>query len=233
MALKSERVQEEPGSYAANESARERLLAHGSSTLSDAELVSVLLRSGRPGVSALELAHEILEESAGISGLAGSVAEPIQVSGVGAAKTASLSAAVELARRIARANVPKKELLSRPETVARYLSLRYSVSGQEVMGALYLDTRNRLIAEKELFRGTLNRAAVEPRAVLRHGLVRHAAALVLFHTHPSGDPSPSIEDLTFTRQVDEAGDLVGIRLVDHLVLGDSGRWVSMRQRGGW
>jgi DNA repair protein RadC len=101
------------------------------------------------------------------------------------------------------------------------------------MGALYLDTRNRLLGEDETYRGTLNRAAVEPRALLRRGLELAAAGLLLFHTHPSGDPSPSAEDLAFTRRLAEAGDIVGIRLVDHLVLGAGGAWVSLRQRGGW
>jgi DNA repair protein RadC len=101
------------------------------------------------------------------------------------------------------------------------------------MGALFLDTRNRLLAESEVYRGTLNRAAVEPRGLLKEALLRGAAGLVLFHTHPSGDPSPSAEDLAFTRRLAEAGELVGVRLVDHLILGSAGRWVSLRQRGAW
>jgi DNA repair protein RadC len=101
------------------------------------------------------------------------------------------------------------------------------------MGALFLDTRNRLLGESEVFRGTLNRAAVEPRALLKQALLRDAAGLVLFHTHPSGDPAPSAEDLGFTRRMAEAGEIVGIRMVDHLILGSGGRWVSLRRRGGW
>ncbi len=101
------------------------------------------------------------------------------------------------------------------------------------MGALYLDTRNRLLAEHEFFRGTLSRAAVEPRAILKHGLLCDAAGFLLFHTHPSGDPSPSAEDLAFTRRIAEAGELVGVRLVDHLILGSGERWVSLKQRGAW
>jgi hypothetical protein len=90
-----------------------------------------------------------------------------------------------------------------------------------------------LIAERDLYRGTINRAAVEPRAILKEGLIHGACGLVVFHTHPSGDPSPSAEDLAFTRRLAEAGELVGIRLVDHLILGGVGRWTSLRERGAW
>jgi DNA repair protein RadC len=153
--------------------------------------------------------------------------------GVGPAKAASLLATVELARRMARAELPERDLLTHPEAVATFLALRYGLQGQEVMGALFLDTRNRLIQDNEIFRGTLNRAAVEPRAILKQGLLRNAAGFVLFHTHPSGDPSPSAEDLAFTRRMANAGEVVGLRLVDHLIIGGGGRWVSLKKRGGW
>ena len=99
-------------------------------------------------------------------------------------------AAVEIGRRLARAELPRREPLNRPASVARYVNLRYGASDQEVMGALFVDIRNRLLGEREIFRGTLNRAAVEPREILKEGLIRGAAGVVLFHTHPSGDPSP-------------------------------------------
>jgi DNA repair protein RadC len=101
------------------------------------------------------------------------------------------------------------------------------------MGAMYLDSRHRLIAISEVYRGTLSRAATEPREVLKEGLLRGACSLVLFHTHPSRDPSPSLEDLAFTRRMAEAGDAVGIRLLDHLILGGTRRWVSLKDRGAW
>jgi len=123
--------------------------------------------------------------------------------------------------------------MSNPGAVARYLALQFAAPGQEVMGALFLDTRNRLIGEREIYRGTLNRAAVEPRAVLKEGLLHDAAGFVLFHTHPSGDPSPSAEDLAFTRRIAQSGELLGVRLVDHLIIGVGDTWVSLRQRGGW
>lgn len=127
----------------------------------------------------------------------------------------------------------EKQVLGAPAAVASYLALKYGMDGQEVMGALYLDTRNRLVAERELYRGTVNRAAVEPRKILADGLILGACGMVVFHTHPSGDPSPSPEDLAFTRLVAEGGKLVGVKLVDHIIVGAIGRWVSLRERGAW
>ena len=223
------RIAELPG----DERPRERLLASGPRALGDAELVALLLRTGGPGRSVLDLARELLRDCGGLAGLSGLGPEVLRRSGVGPVKAGALLAAVEVGRRLARAELPEREPLTRPAAVARYLGLRYRSGEQEVMGALYLDTRHRLVAERELFRGTLDRAAVEPRAILKEGLLRDAAAFILFHNHPSGDPSPSAEDLLFTRRLAEAGDLVGVRLVDHLVLGGGGRWVSLRERGAW
>jgi DNA repair protein RadC len=218
----------------ADERPRERLLAHGASTLSDGELVAVLLRTGRRGASALDVARELLATTGGLPGLAAVARRGhLERRGLGPVKEATLIAAVELARRLARTDLPEREPLAHPAAAASYLALRYAGRDQEILGALYLDTRHRLIAERELYRGTLNRAAVEPRLVLKEGLLAGAAALIVFHTHPSGDPTPSAEDLAFTRRLGEAGEVVGIRVVDHLILGGVGRWVSLAERGGW
>ena len=217
-----------------NECPRSRLLAHGSHVLTDAELISILVRTGRNGDSALDLSRELLARSHGLRGLVGResqdwIAEP----GVGPAKSAVLMAAAELARRMAKADFAEREPMQRPAAVARYLGLRYVARDQEIMGSLYLDSRNRLIDEGEIFRGTINRAAAEPRAILKQALLLDAPAVVLFHTHPSGDPSPSAEDLAFTRRLAEAGDVVGVKLLDHFILGGPNTWVSLRERGGW
>lgn len=108
-----------------------------------------------------------------------------------------------------------------------YLDLRYGQRHQEVVGALYLDSRNRLLTDCELYRGTVSRSVVEPRAVLREGLMRGATEIVLFHTHPSGDPTPSAEDLQLTRRLAQAGEVLGVTLVDHLIVGHGGRWISL------
>ena len=212
---------------------RERLLRCGGKSLSDAELIAILLRSGRPGQSAIAMAQDVLDGSGGILGLVEGDFTTVHRQGLGRAKAATLLAAVELARRIARARIPQRQLLDRPDTVAAYLTLRYGRSNQEVMGAVYLDVRRRLLADVDFFHGTLDRAAVEPQPILKEALRRNASSFVLFHTHPSGDPSPSAEDLQFTRRLAKAGDVLGIEMVDHLILGSAGRWVSLKRRGTW
>ena len=212
---------------------RQRLLRSGGEALSDAEVLSVVLASGGREVPALTRAREILDEAGGLNRLAGIRPSTFQRWRLGKTRAAAVLAALEISRRVVHAEVPARAPMSRPGAVARYLILRYAQRDQEVMGALYLDIRHRLIAVSELFRGTVNRAAVEPREVLKEGLVRGASGVVLFHTHPSGDPSPSLEDLSFTRRMAEAGDAVGIRLIDHLILGGTRDWVSLRERGSW
>jgi DNA repair protein RadC len=212
---------------------RERLLQQGGSSLADSELLAVLIRTGRRGASAIQMAMDLLRENGGLSGLLTATPHSLRRNGLGPAKAASLLAAVELGRRLAREQLLDREPLSRPVDVARYLALRYHTSDQEVMGALFLDARNLLLGEREMFRGTLSRISVEPREILRECLQRGASSIYLFHTHPSGDPAPSAEDLLFTRRMAEAAEIVGLRLVDHVVLGHRGRWVSLREKSAW
>lgn len=212
---------------------RERLFQQGGSALADSELLAVLLRTGRRGASAIQMAMDVLRENGGLSGLLTSTPHSLRRNGLGPAKAASLLAAVELGRRLAREQLLDREPLSRPVDVARYLALRYHTSDQEVMGALFLDARSLLLGEREMFRGTLSRISVEPREILRECLQRGASSIYLFHTHPSGDPEPSAEDLLFTRRMAEAAEIVGLRLVDHVVLGHRGRWVSLREKSAW
>jgi DNA repair protein RadC len=212
---------------------RERLVAGGAGVLSDEELVAVLLRTGAPGISVVGMARQLMDQHGGLTGLLGATLATLRRRGLGEAKAASLIAAVEIGRRLAQGEVRNRKVLARPAEVARYLLLRYQQRDQEVMGALFLDARHRLIGEREIFRGTLHRAAVEPREILKDCLLRGASGVALFHTHPSGDPTPSAEDLLFTRRMAEAAEVIGVELVDHLVLGAPGRWVSLRERGAW
>lgn len=203
-----------------------RLLERGGEALTDAELLAVLLDEPEP-----QMARRILERAGGLAGL--SLLEPRLVARRRARQLARLRAALELARRMARAELPPRRILSRPHQVASYLHLRFARASQEVMGALFLDVRRRLIADREFFRGTHHRAAVEPRTVLRGALALDAAGVVLFHTHPSGDPAPSREDLLFTRRFARAAEALGVECIDHLIVAHGGGWVSLRERGGW
>lgn len=211
----------------------EKLLRLGSRALTDSELLAILLHDQQSSVSAANVARTLLQDCRGLVGFAATSHRSPLIRSLGVTRSATLLACLELGRRIARAAIPTRDPMSSPGAVAQYLALQFAVPGQEVMGALYLDSRNRLMSEQEIYRGTLNRAAVEPRAVLKEGLLRDAAGFVLFHTHPSGDPSPSVEDLAFTRRVARSGEILGVRLVDHLILGAGDTWISLRQRGGW
>ncbi len=216
----------------AAEQPRERILHSGGGDLSDAELLGLLFRGGAT-LETTVLAHQLLAHVGGLAGLLGIHERNFKLPGFGRARRAAILAGLELSRRLARVRMPRRDLLDRPDAVASYLSLRYAQEDQEVMGALYLDVRNRLIAEGDIYRGTIARTAVEPRAILKNGLLRSASGFLLFHTHPSGDPSPSAEDLSFTRRMAEAGELVGVKLLDHIILGSAGRWVSLGRRGAW
>ena len=201
--------------------------------LADAELLGLLLAGGRFREESTQLALELLGECGGLAALPGASWTMLRHRGLRDAQATTLRAACEIACRLARERIPRRRPLSRPDEVARFLVLRYQQRDQEVMGALFLDVRYHLLGDREIFRGTLHRAAVEPREILKECLPRGAGGFVLFHTHPSGDPTPSTKDLQFTRRMADAAALVGVELVDHLVLGAAGRWVSLQAHGGW
>ncbi len=208
---------------------RERLLRSGGRSLSDAELVAVMLRTGTAGLSAVAMASQLLREFGGLAGLVHARPHQLERPGLRKAKAATVLAALEMARRLARAELPAGRLLEQPAAVVRYLMLHYDAPGHEVVGALYLDVRGRLVGEREVYRGTLHRAVLEPRGIFKEALACDASSLLLFHTHPSGDPTPSAHDLAVTRRLVSVGDLLGIPLVDHLILGSGTRWVSLRR----
>jgi DNA repair protein RadC len=209
-----------------------RLVEHGSEVLSNAEVVSILFGGGRSNTRELAKAREVVRSHEGVAGLVGRSMKELRFRGISQKRATALLAAVEFGRRLAQAKLPERKALKVNKELAEYLALRYIRPGQEVMGAMYTNARDRLLGERELVRGTLNRASVEPRSILKEGLLLDAAKVLVFHTHPSGDPAPSIEDLSFTRRLNEACDAVGVELVDHLILGSPTRWVSLRQRCG-
>lgn len=218
------------GDLPVDERPRERLAMHGAQTLSDAELVAILLGSGTRGRGALELARELLTD--GLRSLSTREWAPGQrVEGVGFAKWARIEAALELGRRLSAHCDGERDPIRNAEALARPLIARYSHFVQERLGAVFLDAKNRIIREREIYIGTLNATTVSTRDVLRYALQDHAAAVIIFHNHPSGDPAPSAEDLVFTRRMVEAGKLLGIDVLDHLILG-SNRFVSLKGRGG-
>lgn len=202
-------------------------------TLTDTEVLGLLLAGGRPQANALSRAARVLAECGGLAALHTSSPSMLRYLGLPSTQAAALRAACELACRLLRERIPDPLQVDGYPELARFLSLRYGLQDQEVMGALFLDSRRRLLGHAEIFRGTLHRAAVEPRQILKECLLRSAAAVILFHTHPSGDPTPSQEDHLFTRRIVEAAEVIGVDLLDHIVVGGSDRWSSIRGRVPW
>ncbi|HEY7112273.1 MAG TPA: DNA repair protein RadC [Thermoanaerobaculia bacterium] len=211
---------------------RERLFRLGPSALSNEELVALLLGTGSRGESVLERARRLLAAYGGLAGLAGvSGAELRRERGIKNARGAAIEAALEIARRLATVTLTDRDLLNEPRLVKESLRRSQGDGAQERTGALYLNARNRLLRhDPEIYRGTLDRAVVEPRELLKRALLANAAALIVYHNHPSGDPSPSREDREFTRRLAAAADAVGLRLLDHIVVARDG-CVSFREAG--
>lgn len=208
---------------------RERLARHGAQALSSRELLAVVLGSGTTRASALEVSEALLRE--GLRGLAGrSFPELLGQAGLGRAQASRVAAALELGARLAADGGPEAPSFRTPEETARYLLPRYAARPTETFGLLALDVRQRLKREAVVSNGCLTSSLVHPREVFQEAIAARAAALVLFHNHPSGDPEPSAEDLALTRRLVSAGALLGIQVLDHLVLG-AGRWVSLKERG--
>jgi DNA repair protein RadC len=208
---------------------RERLARVGPAALSNRELVALLLGSGARGASALDLADALLGH--GVRELAGrSVSELQGTHGLGLAKATRVLAALELGARLASEPKEAAPVFRTPEASARYLLPRYASRSVETFGVLALDVRHRLRREEEISKGCLTSSLVHPREVFNVAVTCRAAALILFHNHPSGDPEPSAEDLAITRRLASAGTLMGIEVLDHVILG-AGRFVSLKERG--
>lgn len=209
---------------------REKLLARGSAALSDAELLAVLLGSGSRGKDALALGRELIAGAGSLGALLARPERQIRAGGLGPAKRARIAAALELARRSLAEQLREQPSLGNPRDSGDYLSARLRHLPYEVFGCLYLDNRHRVLAFEELFRGTIDGASVHPREVVRACLAHNACAVIFAHNHPSGVAEPSAADRAITRELRDALQLIGVRVLDHLVIG-SGEPVSMAARG--
>jgi DNA repair protein RadC len=205
---------------------REKLLTRGSAALSDAELLAVLLGSGSRGKDAIEL----LGNAGSLGALLSRPEQQIRAGGLGPAKRARIAAALELARRSLAEELQQRQSLGNPRDSGDYLRAKLRHLPYEVFGCLYLDNRHRVLAFEELFRGTVDGASVHPREVVRACLQHNACAVIFAHNHPSGVAEPSAADRAITHELRDALQLVGVRVLDHLVIG-SGEPVSMAARG--
>lgn len=210
---------------------RERLVRLGTGALSTAELIAIIMGTGVKGNSALSLAEQLIRASGGLRKLLDADVEELrQVSGVGPTKAIALLAAIELGRRVVASASDLPAKISSPQDAAAYLMEKLRFLPKEHFVTLHLDTKHQVVGEEVVSVGSLNASIAHPREIFRTALKRNAAAIVCAHNHPSGDPSPSPEDLAVTERIMAAGQILGIEVLDHIIFGDK-RYVSLRERG--
>lgn len=210
---------------------RERMASVGPQAMSTAELLAIILRVGSGGENAVRLGERLMAEFNGLPGLARATLGELQgVKGVGLAKAAQVMAALELGRRLMATAPQERPSISSPADAANLLMSEMAFLDQEHLRAILLDTRNRVLGIRTIYIGSLNTAVIRLAEVFRPAIRENAAALIVAHNHPSGDPSPSPEDVSVTREMVKAGKLLELRLLDHLIIGRH-RYVSLKERG--
>jgi DNA repair protein RadC len=209
---------------------RERLLAEGAKVLTDAELLAVLLRTGLPGKSAVDLGRELVHQFKGVNGVLEAGSRLGEIKGLGPAKAAQLAAALELARRAMREEMSVRSALTSPGAVRDYLRLSLAHLQHEVFVCIWLDAQHKVVGTEEAFRGTLTQTSVYPREIVKKALARNAAAVIFAHNHPSGVAQPSQADELLTRNLREALSLVDVKVLDHFIVAGN-QAISFAERG--
>jgi len=210
---------------------RERLLKHGVHNLSDAQLLAIILRTGGGGKSAVDLAIEILHAFGGLKRMDNaSPGEFACFHGMGSAKIAQIKAAFEIGRRLLEAPNEKWPQFSSGNDVYLYYGQRFRNVNKEIFYCALLNAKNRVFRENRISEGTLTNALIHPREAFREAIKESAASVIFIHNHPSGDPSPSREDILITEKLVAAGDIVGIKVLDHVIIGD-GQFTSLMEKG--
>ncbi len=212
----------------------EKCREKGERALTDAELLAIVLRTGTADESALELASHVMRACPARSGLSGlcemSTEELMQLKGIGSVKAMQLKCICELARRLAKETSGSSQLFDSPQKIAAYYMEDMRHLDQEELKLLFLNARLRLIDDMVISRGTVNASMITPREIYLEALRHHAVSIVLLHNHPSGEPSPSEDDLQFTERVRQAGEMLGVSLLDHIIIGDA-EYCSLKERG--
>ncbi len=210
---------------------RERLVQYGAGALSTAELLAIILRTGISGENVLTLANRLLARYEGLSGLArASFDELRQERGLGVAKAAQIKAALELGRRLLVTSPQERPQVRSPSDAAQLVMAEMGLLEQEQLRLILLDSKNRVLAIPTVYQGSLNTSLIRIGELFRYALQRNCAAFIVVHNHPSGDPTPSPEDVVVTRQIVAAGKLLDIEVLDHLIIGHQ-RFISLKERG--
>lgn len=210
---------------------RERLIHAGSRALANAELLAIILRTGSGGESVVRLAERLLAHFGGLPGLGkATIAELCEVKGIGPAKAVEIKAALELGRRLLIASPEERPQVTTPADAANLLMSEMMFLEQEHLRLVLLDTRNRVLKTPTIYIGNINTSVIRVGELFRAAIKENSAAFIMLHNHPSGDPSPSSQDISVTRQVVSAGKLLHIELLDHIIIGRQ-KWVSLKERG--
>jgi DNA repair protein RadC len=210
---------------------RERMLQFGAHALSNAELLAILLRTGTYSESAVRLAQRILSECGDLRSLVDMSKDQLtQIKGIGNAKALQIQASIELGKRLARSTMNEAVTIRSPENVADLMREELRYLQKEHFVCLFLNTKNHVIGQETLSMGSLNASIVHPREVFRAAIKRSSASIVCVHNHPSGDPTPSPEDIQLTHRLTEAGSIIGIEVLDHIIIGDH-KFVSLKEQG--
>jgi DNA repair protein RadC len=210
---------------------RERLAALGPQALSNAELIAILLRVGVPGENAVQVGQRLLNTFHGIGGLhRAPFTELCKQHGIAEAKAAQIKAAIELGRRLTVESPEERPAINSPADAAALVQYEMSALEQEHLRVLLLDRRNRVLETTEVYRGSVNSSQIRVGEVFKEAVRKNASGIIVVHNHPSGDPTPSPDDVAVTRAIVQAGKLLDVDVLDHLVIGQ-GRWVSLKERG--
>ncbi len=210
---------------------REKLLSKGASSLSDAELLAIFLRTGTQGKNVIELSREIISHFGSLKSLfAASEQEFCKIKGLGRAKYVQLQACLEMSQRHIKEQITKQDAIKNPAQVKQYVQSKLMARPNEVFAAIFLDNQHHVLAFEELFYGTVNASSVHPRVLVQRCLVHNAAAVIVTHNHPSGVAEPSLSDIDITRTLKTALNLIDVRLLDHLVVA-SHQVTSLAERG--
>jgi DNA repair protein RadC len=214
-----------------DERPRERMQQFGAQALSNAELLAILLRTGTYAESAVRLAQKVLIEAGSLRNLVDMSMDQLKtIKGIGPAKALQIQASIELGRRLARTSMNERITIRSPQDAASFLMEDLRYLQKEHFVVLFLNTKNHVVAQETLSMGSLNASIVHPREVFRAAIKRSSASIICVHNHPSGDPTPSPEDIAMTSRLVEAGQIIGIEVLDHIILGDQ-NFVSLKEKG--
>ncbi|WP_445669150.1 RadC family protein [Niallia sp. FSL W8-0635] len=214
-----------------DERPRERFIKQGPESLANHELIAILIQTGSKNESVLTLANKLLIHFDGLRLLKDASLDELKaIKGIGTAKAIQLMAAIELGRRVSNLEFTDRYCIRSPEDAAKYMMNEMRFLSQEHFVCLYLNTKNQVMHKQVVFIGSLNASIVHPREVYKEAFRRSAASIICLHNHPSGDPSPSREDIEVTKRLVECGKIIGIDLLDHIIIGEN-KFISLKEKG--